>query len=295
MEAPSESQCLRVPSIGDGSVAAGQRSLSRAPRSKEQDDESLRLLVRRHRSRRSEASRSPDRCVRQVLWRGHLLPWREGDRATPVLAGRAHRGGSRFDRGSARGSPRGGGGRAPGPGLFGLCDQPEAGGPRARVVCLVGGQGRSAGRRGSCGGAARGSPGLPASAAEAPGAGPAAGPLAAARGPGEAAHPVDPEDPRPAPALLPGDVGAGGRPVRALGRFVPDPVGAGPDPGAGPAAAARHSAESVAGVPDPEAHRGRGVRPVPSAGAGRRPGGDGGGGGDHPVAGGSVAAGETNR
>ena len=46
MEAPSESQRLRVPGIGDGSVAAGQRSLSRARRLKEQDDESSRLLVR---------------------------------------------------------------------------------------------------------------------------------------------------------------------------------------------------------------------------------------------------------
>ena len=257
MEAPSESQRLRAPSIGDGSVAAGQRSLSRAQRSKEQDDESSRLLVCRHRSRRSEASRSPDRCGRHILWRGHLLPWREGDRAPPVLAGRADRSGSRFDRGSARGSPWGGGGRAPGPGLFGLCDQPEAGGPRARVVCLVGGQGRSAGRRGSFGGAAHGSPGLPASAAEAPGAGPAAGPLAATRGPGEAAHPADPEDPRPAPALLPGDVGAGGRVVGAVGRFVPHPVGAGPDPGAGQAAAPHHPGEGVVAMPDPEAHRGR--------------------------------------
>ena len=92
--------------------------------------------------------------------------------------------------------------------------------------------------------------------------------------------------------LRSGDVGAGGRPVRALGGSVPHPVGAGSDPGAGPAAAARHPAEGVAGVPNPEAHRGRGVRPVPSGGAGRRPGGDGGGGGDHPVAARPVAAGE---
>ena len=51
MEAPSESQRHRVPSIGDGNIAAGQRSHSRAPRSKEPDDESSRLLVCRHRSR----------------------------------------------------------------------------------------------------------------------------------------------------------------------------------------------------------------------------------------------------
>ena len=138
MEAPSESQRLRVPSIGDGSVAAGQRSLSRAPRSKEQDDESSRLLVRRHRSRRSEASRSPDRCVRHVLWRGHLLPWREGDRATPVLAGGADRGGSRFDRGSARGSPRGGGGRVAGPGFSVFAINPKQA-DRARELFVLSG------------------------------------------------------------------------------------------------------------------------------------------------------------
>ena len=181
--------------------------------------------------------RSPDRCGRHILWRGHLLPWREGDRAPPVLAGRADRSGSRFDRGSARGSPRGGGGRAPGPGLFGLCDQPEAGGPRAelfvrrlqprprdkpeglRCCCAVP---RRLPHRRRAPGASEGNTSRTRTWWRLPG---------------------DPEDPRPASALFPrcgswrGDRGMSPPPASA--RISPRPR-------AGPAAAARHPAEGVA-------------------------------------------------
>ena len=92
-------------------------------------------------------------------------------------------------------------------------------------------------------------------------------------------------------ALLPGDVGAGGKPVGALGRLVPHPVGAGPDPGAGAAAAPRHGGEGVGAVQDPQAHRGGGGGCAAPASPGGRPGSDRWGGGDHRDAGGPVAAG----